>query len=201
MSKAPSQHRFYEDVIAILTGTLLVSLGVTLFKQAGLLTGGTAGLAFLIYYASGLSFGLIFFLINLPFYFLAWKRMGARFTIKTFCSVLLVSVMTELHPKMMMLSEVTPFYVAIIGGLLMGVGFIVLFRHQASLGGINILALYLQDKYGIRAGKLQMAVDLSVVSISFFIIPSQVILASIVGAVLLNLVIAMNHKPGRYQAV
>jgi uncharacterized membrane-anchored protein YitT (DUF2179 family) len=25
-------------------------------------------------------------------------------------------------------------------------GFVVLFRHKASLGGINILALYLQDK-------------------------------------------------------
>lgn len=201
MPKSPSQHRIYEDVIAILTGTLLVSLGVTMFKQAGLLTGGTAGLAFLIHYASELSFGLVFFLINLPFYWLAWRRMGARFTIKTFCSVLLVSVLTELHPKMMMLSEVTPFYVAIIGGLLMGVGFIVLFRHQASLGGINILALYLQDKHGIRAGKLQMAVDLSVVSLSFFLINSQAILASIVGAVVLNLAIAMNHKPGRYQAV
>ena len=45
-------HRPYEDIQALITGTLFVALGVVLFGQAGLLTGGTAGLAFLIRYAT-----------------------------------------------------------------------------------------------------------------------------------------------------
>jgi uncharacterized membrane-anchored protein YitT (DUF2179 family) len=194
-------HNFIEDVLAILTGTLLVSLGVALFNQAGLFTGGTAGLAFLIHYASDLPFGLVFFLINLPFYWFAWRRMGWRFTLKTFCSVALVSVMSGLHPKMIQLSGLTPFYVAIIGGSLMGVGFIVLFRHQASLGGINILTLYLQDKHGIRAGKLQMGMDVCIVLASFLVVSPLAMIASILGAIVLNLAIMLNHRPGRYMAV
>ena len=55
-------HNLIEDVLAILTGTLLVSLGVAMFNQVGLFTGGTAGLAFLIHYATGFSFGIVFFL-------------------------------------------------------------------------------------------------------------------------------------------
>ncbi len=194
-------HSLFEDVLAILTGTLFVSLGVAMFNQTGLITGGTAGLSFLIHYSTGISFGLVFFVINLPFYWLAWRRMGWRFTLKTFCSVALVSVMSGLHPKLLQLSALTPFYVAVIGGLLMGVGFVVLFRHQASLGGINILVLYLQDKYGLRAGKLQMGMDVLIVLLSLFVVSPMALLASILGAVMLNLAIALNHRPGRYMAV
>ncbi len=194
-------HSLFEDILAILTGTLFVSLGVAMFNQAGLLTGGTAGLSFLIHYSTGLSFGLVFFLINLPFYWLAWRRMGWRFTLKTLCSVALVSVLSSLHPKLLQLTELTPFYVAVIGGLLMGVGFVVLFRHQASLGGINILVLYLQDKYGFRAGKLQMGMDILIVMTSLFVVSPMALAASILGAVMLNLAIALNHRPGRYMAV
>lgn len=194
-------HNLVEDVLAIFTGTVLVSLGVALFKQAGLFTGGTAGMAFLIHYASGIDFGWIFFLVNLPFYWFAIKRMGWKFTLKTFISVALVSVMSGLHPMVVQLSTLTPYYAAIIGGSLMGVGFIVLFRHQASLGGINILTLYLQDKYGIRAGKLQMGLDLCIVLASYMVVSPIAMIASIIGAVVLNLAIMLNHRPGRYMAV
>lgn len=61
-----SRHTYLEDPQALLAGTLLVSLGITLFIKANLVTGGTADIAFLGYYATGLSFGLLFFLINLP---------------------------------------------------------------------------------------------------------------------------------------
>ena len=120
-----------------------------------------------------LPFGAVFFAINLPFYYLAFRRMGWRFTAKTFCAVALVSVLAEVHVRFIHFSLVDPFYTAVFGGLLMGVGFIVLFRHGASLGGVNILALYLQDSVGIRAGKLQMAVDLAILLASFFVVKSD----------------------------
>lgn len=200
-------HTVLEDLLAILTGTLLVSLGVNLFNQAGLLTGGTAGLAFLIHYRSGYSFGSVFFVINLPFYYLAWRRMGWKFTVKTFSSVALVSLFSGLHPQFVHLlssggwTGLTPFYVALTGGLMMGVGFIVLFRHQASLGGFNILALYLQQTRGIRAGKLQMGLDLSILLLSLSVVSPIALLASIIGALALNLAISLNHRPGRYMAM
>jgi uncharacterized membrane-anchored protein YitT (DUF2179 family) len=56
---------------------------------------------------------------------------------------------------------------------MVGIGFVVLFRHKASLGGVNILALYLQDKSGIRAGKFQMVVDACIVTASLFLEPAD----------------------------
>ena len=197
---AAPQHSLVEDVLAIFVGTLFVSFGIAIFKQAGLLTGSTAGLAFLVYYLTTLPFGAVFFVINLPFYYLAFRRMGWRFTVKTFCAVALVSALSELHVRFIHISMLDPFYAAVFGGLLMGVGFIVLFRHQASLGGVNILALYLQDKYGIRAGKLQMGIDLAILAASFFVVDGKAMLASVIGAIAMNLVIWMNHRRDRYVA-
>jgi uncharacterized membrane-anchored protein YitT (DUF2179 family) len=112
----------------------------------------------------------------------------------------LVYVLSELRARFIHLSMLDPFYAAVIGRLLMGVGFIVLFRHQASLGGVNILALYLQDSYGIRAGKLQMAVDLTIFLVSDFVVDAKALFASVIGAIALNLVIWMNHRRDRYVA-
>lgn len=196
-AEAPT-HSLAEDLLAIAIGALFVSFGLAIFKQAGLLTGSTAGLAFLIFYLTAWPFGAVFFVINLPFYYLALRRMGWRFTVKTFCAVALVSVLTEVHPRFMHITMLDPFYTAAFGGLLMGVGFIVLFRHQASLGGVNILSLYLQDTYGIRAGKVQMAIDLTILLASYFVVDVKALLASVVGAVAINLVIWMNHRRDRY---
>ena len=70
-----ARHSVFEDALAILIGALCVSFGILLFKQGGLLSGGTAGIAFLIHYTTSWRFGTVFFLINLPFYVLAIRCM------------------------------------------------------------------------------------------------------------------------------
>jgi uncharacterized membrane-anchored protein YitT (DUF2179 family) len=62
------RHTFFEDAQAILVAPLFVAFAVLLFRQAGLLTGGTVGVAFLIHYASSWPMGAVVFVINLPFY-------------------------------------------------------------------------------------------------------------------------------------
>ncbi|WP_022941366.1 YitT family protein [Psychromonas hadalis] len=195
------KHTHFEDIQALIIGTLLISLGVNLYSSVGLLAGGTAGLAFLAQYSTSLSFGQAFFLVNLPFYWLALKQMGAEFTIKTFISVLLLSAFSELTPLFIQFELLNVLYASIIGGLLMGAGFLMLFRHNASLGGLNILARYLAQTRGISIGKFQMAVDCVVVLMAIFIVNWQLIVFSIMGAIALNLIIAVNHKPGRYTVV
>lgn len=197
---AAPKHSLGEDVFAIVTGALFISFGIVLFKKSGLLTGGTSGAAFLAYYLAAIPFGLAFFVINIPFYALALMRMGWRFTVKTFCAVALVSLMSETHSYFIEIGKLQPFYAAIFGGLMLGMGFIVLFRHQASLGGINILALYLQDKYGIRAGMFQLGVDIAVLIVALFAVHWHLVLASIVASVAMNGMIWVNHRKDRYVA-
>ncbi|MDR5906279.1 YitT family protein [Franzmannia qiaohouensis] len=194
-------HRPYEDVMAMLLGTLLVALGVHFYSQALLLTGSTAGMAFLVQYATGWRFGVVFFLINLPFYYLAIRRMGWSFTLRTFVAIALVSLFAELTGRWLDVAALNAVYAALMGGSLIGIGMLVLFRHRTSLGGINILALYLQDSRGWRAGYVQLAVDALLLLIACFMLPLDKVALSVIGALVLNLIVALNHKPGRYMGV
>lgn len=196
----PGRHTLFEDVQAILTGTLLVALGVVMFKQAGLVTGGVTGLTFLAHYASRINFGLLLVALNLPFYVLSLKQMGLAFTARSLVSVALVAGFTEIAPLLVRFEWLQPVFAAIAGGLLMGIGMLILFRHQASLGGLNVLVLYLQKAHGWRAGKIQMAFDCAIVLGAAFVVSPPQIAISVLGAVALNLAIATNHKPGRYVA-
>ena len=87
----PSRHKLHEDIFAMLIGTMLVSLGIAFYAQVQLTTGSSAGLALLLQYVTGIPFGWLFFAINLPFYGLAFLRMGWPFAVKTIASVALVS--------------------------------------------------------------------------------------------------------------
>jgi uncharacterized membrane-anchored protein YitT (DUF2179 family) len=194
-------HSVFEDAQAILTGSLFIALGVAMFGKAGLLAGGTAGLAFLIHYATGWRFGPVFFAINLPFYFLAVRTLGWAFTVKTFCAIAALSVLTELLPWVLRFDLLHPLFAGVMGGFLIGAGLLMLFRHKASLGGLNVVALYLQGRHGWRAGKVQMAIDCLIVLAAFALVEPTLIAISVLGAVALNLVVAVNHKPGRYLGV
>lgn len=195
------RHTPFEDAQGLFAGTMMVSLGILMLAKAGLLAGGTAGIAFLMHYAAGWNFGVTFFLLNLPFYYLAFRKLGAAFTIKTFLSVAAVSALTEIQPRLITLSHVDPVWGAVLGGILVGTGMLVLFRHRASLGGVGILALYLQDRLGWRAGWVQLAIDVVILAASFFVASPFVIACSVLGAVTLNLVIAINHRKDRYIAM
>ncbi len=198
MTKHHDRHHLFEDIQALLCGTLVFAFAIMLFRQAGMLTGGTAGLAFLAHYATGLSFGVLYFVLNIPFYVFGLRAIGKAFTLKTFCAVTLLSVFTETLPYVVRFEFLNPVFAAVLGGLLAGVGLLMLIRHQASLGGIGILAIYLQKTRGWRAGTLQMIADGSIVLAALLIADAERIALSVLGAVLLNIVLTINHRPGRY---
>lgn len=200
-SAAAVPHAWFEDLQALLIGGLFVALSVLLLREAGLLTGGTAGLAFLGHYLSGLPFGAVFFVLNLPCYLFAWRAMGPVFTAKTFAAVSLLSVYSEWLPHFIHLDGLDPAFAALLAGLLAGTGLLILVRHRASLGGLGVLALYLQEKRGWRAGKVQMAADGLILCGALLALDGQSVLLSVLGAAAMNLVIAVNHRPGRYVAM
>lgn len=192
------KHALWEDIFALPSGAFLMSFGIFLLGEIGGVAGGLAGVAILGSYWTGAAFGLLYFLVNIPFYWLAARRMGWRFTVKTLVVVSLVSAFTAMHGLYLDVSDITPLYGAIFAGLAIGVGMIMIFRHGASAGGFGILAAYLQERRSWRAGFVQGALDVVVVGASLALVPVDILAYSVLGAVLLNLVLAINHRPGRY---
>jgi len=195
------KHSLFEDVQGFLAGTVLVALGVVLLRNGGLLSAGTTGFAFLIHYPTRWPLGAVLFAVNLPFYAFAWKAMGRIFTIKTFIAITLLSVFIEWLPAWIAVDTLNPVFGAALAGLLAGTGILILVRHGASLGGVTIVGVYLQKKYELRAGKVQMAIDGAILAAAFLVLDPVRALLSLLGAAVVNLVIGVNHRTGRYIAI
>lgn len=194
------KHSTLDDIQGLGLGLFLCSLGVHLLTHLGFITGQTAGIALILSYVTGISFGLVFFVVNLPFYWLAWRRLGPAFTVKSLVSVTILSVLTEILPDVWRPGDIQPVLGALMIGSFVGVGLLVLFRHNGSLGGIGVLALYVQDTTGFRAGYVQLLADAVIFMTAFLLFDPTTVLYSLLGAAVINVIIAVNHRRDRYIA-
>lgn len=193
-----ARHTVLEDVLGFCTGTVLASFGLYLLHAGATVTGGTAGLSLLLSYALPIPFGVLFLVVNLPFLFAAVSRKGWSFTLRTLLAIGAVTLLTSLHATVLPHLVLPALYSVVLGNVIAGVGLLVLFRHRSSLGGFNIVGLILQERRGIPAGYVQLVLDLVVVLGSLAVLPWPSVAISALGVVVLNLVIAFNHRPDRY---
>lgn len=194
-----ARHTLIEDVHALLIGSSFIAVGLTLLKAAGLVTGGVAGMALIVSYLTHWPVGTVFLLLNIPFYVLAQRTLGWMFTAKTLATNLLLAGLAFGMPSWLRLTHVDPVFAAVFGGTILGMGVLALARHKSSVGGIGVLALWLYEKKGISAGKVQMASDCLILACAFAVMNWDKLLLSILSAVALSVVIIANHKPGRYE--
>lgn len=191
-------YTLFEDLQGLVIASAQAALGIHLLRAAGLVTGGTAGAALILSYVTGWSFGAVFFVINIPFYGFAYYARGLTFCVKSLTTVTFVSLMAEALKPVFRIEHVEPGIAAALFGVSAGVGLLGLFRHSGSLGGVSIVALILQDKFGFKAGWTQLIHDLALFTIAAFILPPERVLWSLLGAAILNFVIAFNHRRDWY---
>ena len=196
----PRRHTYIEDAQGLLTGTGMAATGLVILTHLGLVTGQTAGLALLLSYATGYPFALMFFAVNLPFYWLGYKRIGPRFVLKTVIAVIMVSAFSIWFPSLISFESLNPVYGVALFGALTGAGLLAIFRHGASLGGVGILAIYVQEATGFRAGFTQLLFDICILAAAFFIIDTRAVLLSMLGAFIVNMIITFNHRKDWYVA-
>lgn len=182
------------DLQGIAFGILLTSLGVTFLKAAALTTGQTAGVAVLLSYVLPLDFGLVFLLVSLPFLWLAWRHRSRSFALRTTVAVLGISVTSALLGRWITFDTLPPLLAAILAGSCSGAGLLALFRHNASAGGLGIVALMVEERTGFRTGWFQMCFDALVFLVALAVLPVDRVIYSLIGAVVLNAVIAWNFK-------
>jgi len=192
------RHTVFEDAQGLVFGTLLCAFGLVILTSAGLVTGQTAGLAVLISYATGWGFAPVFFVINIPFYALAFVRMGARFTLKTFVAVALLSGLAAFLPRVVSFDLLHPLVAALLFGAVTGAGLLAIFRHGASLGGVGIVALYAQERLGMQAGWVQLGFDAVLFALALLLLDPLLVAFSLLGAVVVNTILGINHRRDRY---
>ena len=193
-----SGHSLIEDIFSITQAILVFSVGVLFLQSAGLIGGGTTGLSLILSYTTDYSFGFWFVAVNAPFFLLALFRMGIKFTVMTIMSIIGVSLTVEYLNTVINLNIEYKIISAVLAGLFIGIGLLILYRHRSSMGGLSILGLYMQDNFKISAGKFQLFVDFVLIMIAFYLFDIYTVIYSAIALIILNIELIVNHKEGRY---
>ncbi len=103
------------------------------------------------YLFSSVDVGITYFLLNIPLILLGWLSIGKRFMLYTILGMAFFSLAaTFLKTPPVPLED--PILVAVFGGVVCGAGAGIVLRSLGSAGGVDILAIYVNNKFGLRPG-------------------------------------------------
>lgn len=194
------RHSAVDDAQGIAFGVVMAALGMHILTHIGFVTGQTTGIAVLIAHFTGLPFPAVYFAVTLPFLGLAWKRMGARFALKTLATTSALSTLVAILPNWIEFGRIEPALAAVLFGLLFGIAALAAIRHGGSFGGLSVLWIELQDRTGFPAGQAQLLSDVAIFGLAALILPLDTLAYSFLGAAVFSLFLAVNHRRDRYIA-
>jgi uncharacterized membrane-anchored protein YitT (DUF2179 family) len=139
----------------------LAAIAVNFFYQPGhIYSSGATGFAQILTTLSDRVVGftvpvsITLFLINVPLFFLAWFKIGHKFTIFTFITVFLTSFFIHIIPQTTLTKD--PIICAIFGGAIMGVGIGFALKNGLSSGGLDILSIVIRKRTGSSVGSISI---------------------------------------------
>ena len=169
-----------EDYVFITLGLILYAFGFTFFLMPyEIVTGGVAGIAAIVEYASSFPNQYTYFLVNAALLFMALKILGWKFLVKTIYAILMLTfllwLMKELVPRdatgqmVKILGEGQDFMSLIIGCTMTGSSLGIVFLNNGSTGGTDIIAASVNKFYNMSLGTVLIFVDLVIISSCLFI--------------------------------
>jgi uncharacterized membrane-anchored protein YitT (DUF2179 family) len=167
---------------AIAIGCLVMAAGYSFFMiPQKIAPGGVYGLATVVHYATGAMgwaapVGLTGLLMNIPLFLWGLRALGVRFASRTIFGIVAASLfmdaLTYAIPHVSGLeaqvASLNPMLASGFGGLAIGAGLGLIFRHMGSTGGSDIVSQVLGQKTNISVGVWMMAIDAAVVALAAF---------------------------------
>ncbi|WP_066556833.1 YitT family protein [Croceicoccus bisphenolivorans] len=194
----PRSHSLAEDIYGLATGSVMMAIGLTLMKAGGIVTAGMGGVALLLSYISPITVDVAFWLLNMPFFLLAWSALGRSFFFKSVAAVAMVSIWVAVTRLSVQIDSVHPAFAAIAGGTSCGAGILAMLRHKAGVGGVTILSIWLQRKKGWSVGWMSFVLDAAIIVAAILVVPSDKAIYSVLSVAAVSGILIAYHKPGRY---
>ena len=148
------------DMVFIVAGCIVFVLGMNaLLIPHQLIAGGLAGAALLLHYAIPFfDVGLWYFFLNIPLLVLGWRKNGRRFVVLTAFGMTVFSLAAS-WISVAPLAVYDPITAALAAGVICGLGAGLILRSRGSAGGLDILSIYLRDRFGFSLGSLGFAMN------------------------------------------
>lgn len=169
----------YKDLFFLILGILSYSLGYTAFVlPEQVVMGGVSGISALLFYAFGFPPGISIWVLNVTLLLIALRALTKQFTIRTIIGVTLLSAMVgALQPVFEQFPLITPgedkFMHVLIGGALGGAGLGLVFSHNGSTGGTDIIIALLNKHFNMSFGRAMQFIDITIISSSYLLFHSM----------------------------
>jgi uncharacterized membrane-anchored protein YitT (DUF2179 family) len=122
-----------------------------------LLDGGVTGLSILAYEFTHINIGLFLLLFNLPFIYMAYRKIGATFAVRALLAIVLLAILMTAITIPVVTSD--KILIAVFGGFLIGLGVGLVIRGGAMIDGLEIIAEYTNEKSGFSTSEIILLVN------------------------------------------
>jgi uncharacterized membrane-anchored protein YitT (DUF2179 family) len=148
-----SGKRIAANLFLLTVGNLIYAAGInSIIIPQHFLSGGVMGIALIAhYFLPAMNTGYAYFLLNIPLFTLGFFRISRRFILYSAYGMLSLSAITAFG-RFGTVAISNPILAAILGGIVCGTGAGIVLRSQGSGGGLDILTVYLHQKFGLRIG-------------------------------------------------
>lgn len=159
--------KYIFELLQIAIGTLIMAIGTSLFLLPNKLSsGGFSGISTITYYLFNWKMGYVILLLNIPFFILAFIRIGKEFVIKSMIGTTLLSVFIEIFDKIKPLTQ-DKFLACIYGGILLGIGTSLILKVSGSTGGSDLVSYIIKSfKQGLSTSNLIVIFDAIVITLN-----------------------------------
>lgn len=132
-----------------------------------MIDGGIVGVSILVSYLTKINLGFLILVINIPFIFLALKKMGSMFVVQTFYAIAMLGVSVNIFSHHHVTDDLL--LATVFGGVVLGIGVGLVLRNSAAMDGTEILAIRLAKKSGFSIGEIIMFFNVFIYTAAGFI--------------------------------
>jgi hypothetical protein len=118
-----------------------------------IIDGGIVGISIILSYLTKINLGLLIFIINIPFFFLAFNKIGKKFVLQTFYAIGMLALALNVFTTHHLPSTNDLLLSTVFGGIILGTGVGLVLKNEGSLDGTEIMSLVLSKKYGLSVGE------------------------------------------------
>lgn len=192
-------------MIVAALGCVIMSIGINVFTAPQhLYTSGLMGYAqvirSLLEEQLGIAFagidlaGVLYYVLSVPIILLTFKTLGRGFFIRTVIFIIFFSLTTTFIPVPAVPVIEDPLTSVVVGAICVGIGDGMVLTCGCSVGGIDMLGVYLSKKKGMHVGQVGTIANIALYVICFFIYDFSIVLYSVIYMVFTNLIVDKMHQ-------
>ena len=147
-------YNFLRKLFFLTLGPFVAAFALEVFLVPNnIIDGGIVGISIILSYLTEINLGLLIFIINIPFYLLAFNKIGKKFVIQTFYAIGMLSLALNIFQNCNMPTTNDLLLSTVFGGIILGTGVGLVLKNDGSLDGTEIMSLVLSKKFGFSVGE------------------------------------------------